>query len=315
MTSPLSSRHLIGIEALSKPEIESILETAKGMKSVFTASEGGPARSVKKVPALQGRTVVMLFFEASTRTKHSFELAAKRLSADVVNLAVSTSSASKGESIIDTVRNLEAMACDIIVVRHRSSGVPELLARKVRSAIVNAGDGAHEHPTQALLDMFTIQERLGGIAGRKVVIVGDIRHSRVARSNIWGLTKLGADVTVVGPPTLIPPRIEDMGVRVSFDLDAAIDNADAVMMLRIQLERMESAYFPSIREYHARYGLNAERLAMAQPGCIVMHPGPINRGVEIDSEIADGEQSVILDQVTNGVAIRMSVLYLLAGKL
>lgn len=310
----LKSRHLLTIEELAPEEITLILETAKSMKQVFTEKDG-TSRSVKKTPVLQGRTVVMLFFEASTRTRQSFELAAKRLSADVVSIAAATSSATKGETIIDTAYTLEAMACDIIVVRHKSAGVPQLLARKVRSSILNAGDGAHEHPTQALLDLFTIQEKTGSIAGRHVVIVGDIRHSRVARSNIWGLTKMGATVTVVGPPTLVPPEIIAMGARVEHNFDRALVGADVVMMLRIQQERMENTYFPSIGEYHARYGLTAERLAAAQPGALVMHPGPINRGVEIDSDVADGPQSVIHQQVTNGVAVRMAVLYLLAGKL
>jgi aspartate carbamoyltransferase catalytic subunit len=310
----LSARHLIALESLTRAEIETILETARGMKSVYVAPPGG-VRNVKKAPALQGRTVVMLFFEPSTRTRNSFELAAKRLSADVVNIPLTVSSTTKGESIIDTVRNLEAMACDIIVVRHKSAGVPELLSRKVRSAIVNAGDGAHEHPTQGLLDIFTIQEKFGRIDGLKVVIVGDILHSRVARSNVWGLTKMGARVTLVGPPTLIPPGLSLPGVTIDHDFDAAIEGADAVMTLRIQHERMESTFFPSIREYTHRYGLDARRLERAAPHCIVLHPGPINRGVEIAPEIADGPRSVILEQVTNGVAVRMSVLYLLAGKL
>ncbi len=315
MTTGLKSRHLLGIDGLERAEIALILETARGMKQVFTATEKGGARSVKKVPVLSGRTVVMLFFEASTRTRQSFELAAKRLSADVVSIASATSSTTKGESVIDTARTLEAMACDIIVVRHKSSGVPQLLARSVRSSILNAGDGAHEHPTQALLDMFTIQEMKGDLAGQHVVIVGDIRHSRVARSNILGLTRMGADVTVVGPPTLIPPGIESLGARVEHDFDRALPSADVVMMLRIQQERMEQTYFPSIREYHNRYGLTEARLERARPGAIVMHPGPMNRGVEIDSAVADGPQSVIQRQVTNGVAVRMAVLYLLAGKL
>jgi len=313
-SSALNSRHLIALEKLTRKEIELILETAREMKKVFIASKEG-TRSVKKVPALQGRTVVMLFFEPSTRTRNSFELAAKRLSADVVSIAVSVSSTTKGESIIDTVRNLEAMACDIIVVRHKSSGVPELLSHKVRSAIVNAGDGAHEHPSQGLLDIFTLKERFGSIEGLNLLIVGDILHSRVARSNIWGLTKLGAKVTLVGPPTLVPQGLEMPGVEIQYDLDSALPSADAVMLLRIQQERMESTFFPSLREYSHRYGLNKKRLSLAKKHCVVLHPGPINRGVEIDSEIADGPRSVILDQVTNGVAVRMSILYLLAGKL
>lgn len=310
----LSSRHLIGLQYLSREEIELILDTAKGMKKVFIASKGG-TKSVKKVPALQGRTVVMLFFEPSTRTRNSFELAAKRLSADVVSIATQISSTTKGETIIDTARNLEAMACDIIVVRHKSAGVPQLLANRVKSAIVNAGDGAHEHPSQGLLDIFTLKEKFGKIEGLKIVIVGDILHSRVARSDIWGLTKLGAKITLVGPPTLVPQGLLMPGVNIDYNIDSSLKNADAIMLLRIQQERMESTFFPSIREYNHTYGLNQKRLALAKPECVILHPGPINRGVEIDSEIADGPQSLILEQVTNGVAVRMSILYHLAGKL
>lgn len=309
----LRSRHLLGLRDLDAAEIETILETARGMKGVFSPASG--ARAVKKVPVLQGRTVVLLFFEPSTRTRQSFDLAAKRLSADVVAFSEAGSSTSKGESLLDTAATLEAMACDVIVVRHRSSGVPHLLARRVRSAIVNAGDGAHEHPTQALLDLFTVRERLGRIEGLRVLIVGDVRHSRVARSNIWGFTKLGARVTVVGPPTLLPAEVETMGVEVETDFDAALKGADVVMMLRIQRERMEGAYFPSIREYHRRYGLDARRLALARPHAIVLHPGPLNRGVEIAPDVADGPRSAILEQVANGVAVRMAVFYLLAARL
>ncbi|RMH56357.1 MAG: aspartate carbamoyltransferase catalytic subunit [Candidatus Hydrogenedentota bacterium] len=310
----LRSRHLLTIEELTHDEILEILDTARGMKEVFASREEN-TRAVKKVPVLQGRTVVILFFEPSTRTRQSFELAAKRLSADVVTLNIAASSREKGETIIDTVRTLEAMASDIIVVRHRSSGVPRLLSKTVRSSIVNAGDGCHAHPTQALLDFFTMREHLGELKGRKVVIVGDILHSRVARSNIHGLQKLGVKVTLVGPPSLVPREFSRLGVEIEYDFDRALAGADVVMMLRIQKERMMGAFFPSIGEYHRFYGLNRQRLALAKPDCLVMHPGPINRGVEIDSDVADGPQSVICEQVTNGVAVRMAILYLLASRL
>ncbi len=270
-------------------------------------------RAIKKVPALRGRMVVNLFFEASTRTRFSFETAEKWLSADSLNFAAKGSSVEKGESLLDTARNLQAMSPDLIVIRHSSPGVPHFLARHLKAGVVNAGDGAHEHPTQALLDALTIRRRLGKLEGLRIVLCGDIAHSRVVRSNIWLLTKMGAKVTVCGPPTLLPVRIEAMGVEATTDFDAALEGADVVMMLRMQLERQGKSLFPSVREYFRLYGLDAKRLAKAQPGAIVMHPGPMNRGVEIASDIADSDRSVILDQVSNGVAVRMAVLYLLLG--
>ena len=270
-------------------------------------------RSIKKVPALRGRMVVNLFFEASTRTRFSFETAEKWLSADSLNFSAKGSSVEKGESLLDTARNLQAMSPDLIVIRHGSPGVPHFLARHLKAGVVNAGDGAHEHPTQALLDALTIRQRLGKLEGLRVVICGDIAHSRVVRSNIWLLTKMGAKVTVCGPPTLLPDRIEAMGVEATTDFDAALEGAEVVMMLRMQLERQGKSLFPSTREYFRLYGLDARRLARAKPGAIVMHPGPMNRGVEIASDIADSDRSVILDQVANGVAVRMAVLYLLLG--
>ena len=304
MTFP--HKHLLGLEYLDRTDIETILDNAVGFKEVFT-------RTVKKVPTLRGKTVVNLFFENSTRTRTSFELAAKRLSADVLNFAVGTSSVAKGESFIDTARNIESMASDIIVMRHSSPGVHHKLAQKVNSSIVNAGDGCHEHPTQGLLDMFTIKEKKGKIEGLKIAIIGDILHSRVARSDLWGLTKLGAHVTFVGPPTLIPSEMKDLGAEISYDLNAGIKDADVVMLLRIQKERMAKNLFPSIREYILLYGITEERLKVAKKDAIIMHPGPINRGVEISQEVADGPRSVITQQVTNGVAVRMAVLYLLGG--
>jgi aspartate carbamoyltransferase catalytic subunit len=271
------------------------------------------ARSIKKVPALRGRMVVNLFFEPSTRTRFSFETAEKWLSADSLNFAARGSSVEKGESLLDTARNLEAMSPDLIVVRHSSPGVPHFLARHLKAGVVNAGDGAHEHPTQALLDALTIRHRLGRLERLRVVICGDIAHSRVVRSNIWLLTKMGARVVVCGPPTLLPPRIEEMGVEASTDFDAALEGADVVMMLRMQLERQGTPLFPSVREYFRMYGLDARRLGRARPEAIVMHPGPMNRGVEIASDVADSPRSVILEQVANGVAVRMAVLYLLLG--
>jgi len=270
-------------------------------------------RSIKKVPALRGRMVVNLFFEASTRTRFSFETAEKWLSADSLNFAAKGSSVEKGESLLDTARNLQAMSPDLIVIRHGSPGVPHFLARHLKAGVVNAGDGAHEHPTQALLDALTIRQRLGGVEGLRVAICGDIAHSRVVRSNIWLLTKMGSKVVVCGPPTLLPERIAAMGVEVTTDFDEALEGADVVMMLRMQLERQGMSLFPSIREYFRLYGLDAKRLARAKPGAIVMHPGPMNRGVEIASDIADSDRSVILEQVANGVAVRMAVLYLLLG--
>jgi len=302
----LKSRHLLGLQEMSKEEIELILDNAIGFKEIFT-------RTVKKVPTLRGKTVVNLFFENSTRTRTSFEIAAKRLSADVINFSVSTSSVTKGESLLDTARTIEAMGSDFIVMRHSCPGAPHLLSKRLKSAIINAGDGCHEHPSQGLLDLFTMREHKKKIAGLKVVILGDILHSRVARSNIWGLSKLGAKVTVVGPKTLIPPHIEKLGVEICYDLKKGIKDADVINLLRIQLERQRKNLFPSIREYKLLYGLTQERMKYAKPDVLIMHPGPINRGVEISQEVADGPYSVIIEQVTNGVAIRMSILYLLSG--
>jgi aspartate carbamoyltransferase catalytic subunit len=303
----LKRKDLLGIRDLDADEITLILDTAEAFRDVST-------RDIKKVPTLRGKTVVNLFFEPSTRTRTSFEIAGKRLSADTVNISVSTSSVVKGETLIDTARNLEAMAPDAIVIRHSSSGAPHQLARLISTSVINAGDGAHEHPTQALLDAFTIRERKGKIAGLKVAILGDIMHSRVARSNTYLLTKLGARVAVSGPPTLVPPgyeRLVEDGLTVTPHIEEAIAGADVVMILRIQLERQQESFFPSLKEYAIRFGLNAERLRLAKDDVIVMHPGPMNRGVEISSDVADGPASLILDQVTNGVAVRMAVLYLL----
>lgn len=304
-----SRKHLLGIRDLSESEITHLLDTAETFRDVSR-------REIKKVPALRGRTVINLFFEPSTRTRTSFEIAAKRLSADAVNISVSTSSVSKGETLLDTARNLEAMAPDCIVIRHSMAGAPNHLAKMCNAPIVNAGDGAHEHPTQALLDALTIREYKGGIAGLKVAIIGDILHSRVARSNIYLLTKLGAQVSVAGPGTLVPTEFVELveqGLRVERRIEDAIEGADVVMILRIQRERQDAAFFPSMREYAVHYGLHPDHLEHAAPDAIVMHPGPMNRGIEISSEIADGSRSLILDQVTNGVAVRMAVLYLLAG--
>ena len=303
----LRSRHLLGIDGLDAGEIALILDTAEAMKEIGT-------RSIKKVPTLRGRTVVNLFFEPSTRTRTSFEIAEKRLSADTLSIATATSSVTKGESLLDTVRNIEAMSPDMIVMRHASSGAPHLLARMCQSSIVNAGDGMHEHPTQALLDAFTIRSHKGRLAGLKVAIVGDLLHSRVLRSNILLLRTVGADVCVCGPATLLPAGLDRFGVRVTTSIDEAVEGADVVMMLRIQQERMYGHFFPSVREYFSLFGLTRVRLNRARPDVIVMHPGPMNRGVEIDSEVADGPGSVILEQVSNGVAVRMAVLYLLAGR-
>ncbi|MCA9398169.1 MAG: aspartate carbamoyltransferase catalytic subunit [Candidatus Omnitrophica bacterium] len=299
-----TKKHLLDLKDLSREEIEMVLDTAKSFKEVS-------ARNVKKVPALRGKTIVSLFFENSTRTRASFELAAKRLSADTINLAASASSLSKGETIVDTARNIEAMNVDLIIVRHGSSGVPDILAKHLNASIVNAGDGCRAHPTQALLDMYTIREHLGKIEGLKVAIVGDILHSRVARSNIWGLTKLGAEVTVCGPSTLMPIGIEKMGVKVSYNIDEAIKDCDVLMLLRLQLERQHEKFLPSLREYAKEFGVNTRRLEKAKKNILVMHPGPTNRGVELSAEVADGKNSVILEQVTNGIAVRMAVLYLL----
>ena len=302
----LRSRHLLGIAALEPDEIQLVLDTALAMKEIGT-------RAIKKVPTLRGRTVVNLFFEPSTRTRLSFELAEKRLSADTLGVTTSGSSVTKGETLLDTARTLEAMAPDVIVMRHESSGAPHQLARVCKASIINAGDGMHEHPTQALLDAFTIVERKGRLQGLRVSIVGDLIHSRVLRSNALLLTKMGAHVTAAGPATLLPQGLERLGVRVETSIDAALEGADVVMMLRVQHERMRGLFLPSVREYFSLFGLTPARLARAAAEAIVMHPGPMNRGVEIDSEVADGPWSVILDQVANGVAVRMAVLYLLAG--
>jgi aspartate carbamoyltransferase catalytic subunit len=299
-------KDLLGIDDLSKDDIYRILDTAEAMREIGE-------RPIKKVPTLRGKTVVNLFYEPSTRTRTSFEIAEKRLSADTLNIAVASSSVLKGETLVDTAMNIEAMSPDMIVLRHASSGACHLLSRICKSRIINAGDGTHEHPTQALLDAFTIRLHKGAIEGLKVVIVGDLLHSRVLRSNILLLTKLGAHVCVCGPQTLIPRGIERLGVRVSTSVDDAVRDADVVMMLRIQQERMQGGFFPSLREYFRVFGMTAERVALAKPDVIIMHPGPMNRGVEIASEVADGSSSVILEQVANGVAVRMAVLYLLAG--
>jgi aspartate carbamoyltransferase catalytic subunit len=298
-------RHLLGIEPLAASEIQTILDTADALREILD-------RPIKKVPALRGKTVVNLFYEASTRTRSSFEIAERVLSADSLSIAAAASSVTKGETLLDTARNLEAMNPDMVIVRHSSSGAPHLLARHCRFSVVNAGDGAHEHPTQALLDALTIRQKKGRLAGLRVAIVGDILHSRVARSNLWLLSKLGAKATIAGPPTLVPPGLEGLA-RVTHSIDEAVEGADVIMMLRIQLERMSGGFFPTTREYHKRYGLTEERVRRAKKDVLVMHPGPMNRGVEIASEVADGPYSVILEQVTNGVAVRMAVLYLLLG--
>ncbi|MFA5271055.1 MAG: aspartate carbamoyltransferase catalytic subunit [Candidatus Omnitrophota bacterium] len=300
-----TKKDLLDLESLSKEEIELILSTAATFKEVST-------REIKKVPALRGKTVVNLFYEPSTRTRVSFEIAAKRLSADVINIASEASSVKKGETLIDTGKNIEALRVDIIIMRHNYSGAAAVLARNLKASVVNAGDGWHEHPTQALLDMFTLKEKLGKIEGLNVSIVGDISHSRVARSNIWGLTKLGAKVTVCAPKMLIPPAIDKMGVLVTHDIDEAIKNADAVNVLRMQFERDKENAFPSQLEYFKKFGITNDRLKKAKKDIIVMHPGPINRGIEMSSNVADGSNSVILEQVTNGIAIRMAVLFLVA---
>ncbi|PKN38551.1 MAG: aspartate carbamoyltransferase [Deltaproteobacteria bacterium HGW-Deltaproteobacteria-2] len=300
-------KDILGIKDLSVDEINFILETAESFLEVST-------RKIKKVPTLRGKTIINLFYEASTRTRTSFEIAGKRLSADTINISASTSSVVKGETLIDTARNLEAMNPDVIVIRHSASGAPQMLASLVKQSIINAGDGAHEHPTQALLDMMTIKEHKSKIAGLKVAIIGDIEHSRVARSNIYGLSKMGADVVLAGPATMLPRDIEQMGVKVFNKMEEAIEGADVVMMLRIQLERQKQSIFPSLREYSQHYCLNRNNIKLAQKDVIVMHPGPINRGVEISPDIADDSSySVILDQVNKGVAVRMALLYLLTG--
>jgi aspartate carbamoyltransferase catalytic subunit len=302
----LKQKDLVSIAALSVDEILHILETAESFKEVS-------GREIKKVPALRGKTVVNFFFEPSTRTRTSFELAAKRLSADVINFSPSASSVVKGETLLDTARNIEAMQADIIVLRHEDAGAAETLARGVKSSVINAGDGWHEHPTQALLDLFTLREKNREFKGLRVAIVGDVAHSRVARSNLFALTKMGAEVRLIGPPTMIPAFADRLGARVFFNMEEGLRGADVIMMLRLQLERQGRALFPTIREYSRLYGLTGERLNLAEAGVLVMHPGPINRGVEVAPEVADSISSVILDQVANGVAVRMAVLYLLAG--
>ncbi len=296
-------KDLLGLEELSKEELELILDTAESFREI---SE----REIKKVPALRGKTVVNLFYEPSTRTRMSFELAAKRLSADILNISTSSSSIVKGETLKDTARNIEAMRVDVIIMRHPAAGASLLLARSIKPSVINAGDGSHEHPTQGLLDIFTIRRKKGKIKGLNVSIIGDITHSRVARSNIWGLTKLGANVTLCGPPTLIPPFVEKLGVKVTYDLEKALKDADVINLLRIQHERQKKNLFPSVREYALRFGINMDRLKDAKDDILIMHPGPINRGVELSQDAADGKNSVILEQVTNGVAVRMAVLYL-----
>jgi len=302
----LESKDLLGIEQLSREEILLILDNAVGFKDIVT-------RTVKKVPTLRGKTVVNLFFENSTRTRTSFELAARRLSADVINFDVATSSVNKGESLLDTVENIEALGADFVVIRHPSAGAHQYLGRQVQASIVNAGDGAHEHPTQALLDAFTIREAKGRIEGLKVALVGDILHSRVARSNILCLKRLGAQVTLVGPPTLVPEAFRSMGVDICHSMDEGIRKADVVYMLRIQLERQAKNLFPSTKEYRQLYGLDLKRLRLAKPDALAMHPGPVNFGVEMAREVMDSPQTKVLDQVTNGLAVRMAVLYLLRG--
>jgi aspartate carbamoyltransferase catalytic subunit len=298
--------HLLGLEGVSAEEITHILDTAASLKEINS-------RPIKKVPTLRGKTVVHLFYEASTRTRTSFEIAAKRLSADTVSLSASTSSVTKGETLIDTAKNLEAMAPDLIVIRHGMSGAPHLLAKHVSPAIINAGDGTHEHPTQGLLDMLTMREKKGRLAGLNVSIIGDILHSRVARSGILGLNTMGAKVRVFGPRTLLPPYVETLGADVAKSMDEAVEDADVIMMLRVQNERLKDVLFPTPREYAQRFGLAPRHLKRAKPDVIVMHPGPINRGVELSPEVADGPWSVIMDQVANGVAVRMALLYLLIG--
>lgn len=300
-----TKKDLLGLEYLTPSEIELILDTAESFKEVST-------REIKKVPALRGKTAVNLFYEPSTRTRVSFEVAAKRLSADVINIATETSSVRKGETLIDTGKNIQALKADIVIMRHNCSGAANMLARSLDISVVNAGDGWHEHPTQALLDIFTLKEKLGKIKGLNVAIVGDIAHSRVARSNIWGLTKLGAKVILCAPQMLLPPGIEITGVKTSSEIDEVLKYADAVNVLRMQFERDENAAFPEQLDYFKKFGITEERLAKAKKDIIVMHPGPINRGIEMSSEVADGNNSVILEQVTNGIAVRMAVLFLVS---
>lgn len=303
----LKRKDILGLQDLSPEEIELILNTAEAMKEIL-------GRDLKKVPTLRGRSVVTLFYEPSTRTRTSFELAAKYLGADTVSIAVATSSVQKGESLRDTAKTIEMMGINVIVIRHSVAGAPHLLSRYVKARVINAGDGAHEHPTQALLDMFTIREKRGSLKGLKVAILGDIAHSRVARSNIWGLTKMGAEVRVIGPPTLIPPDIHKMGAKVFYCCEDGLKDVDVINVLRIQLERQQKGLFPSIREYTRLYGLDEEKLELARPDVLVLHPGPVNRGIEISPEVQDGPHAVINEQVTNGVAVRMALLYLLMGR-
>ena len=302
----LRSKDLISIKELSAGEIGHILETAAGFKDVL-------GRDIKKVPALRGKTTVNLFYEPSTRTRTSFEVAAKRLSTDVINIATSTSSVVKGETLLDTAKTVLALGADIVVIRHNCSGTPHFLARNIDASVVNAGDGTNEHPTQALLDLFTIKEHKGGIQGLEVAIVGDILHSRVAKSDIYALMKLGAKVRLIGPPTLVPDCLKELGVSIYSDMNAGLEGVDVIMMLRIQLERQVKGFFPSTHEYFRNWGLTVARVSRAKEDAIIMHPGPMNRGIEIASEVADSARSVILDQVTNGIAIRMAVLYLVSG--
>ena len=302
----LKSRHILGLKEIEKEEIELIFDTAESFKEILS-------RPIKKVPTLRGKSIVNLFYEPSTRTRTSFEIAAKILSADTSSIAVSTSSVVRGESLKDTVKTLKALGCDLLVIRHFSSGAPYFVSKIINCPVINAGDGCHEHPTQGLLDLFTIKEKKGNLSGLKVVIVGDILHSRVARSDIWGLNKLGAKVRICGPRTMIPQGVERLGVEVYSDLSKAISKVDVIIMLRLQLERQKGGLFPTLKEYSSFFGLNKENLKLAKEDVLVMHPGPINRGVEIRPEVADGLRSVIEEQVTNGLAIRMSLLYLLLG--
>jgi aspartate carbamoyltransferase catalytic subunit len=299
-------KDLLSMQELDAAEITDVLDTSESMREIAT-------REIKKVPTLRGKTVVNLFYEASTRTRTSFEIAGKWLSADVINFSASGSSAEKGESLLDTAKNIEAMSPDVVVVRHKASGTPALLARNLACSVVNAGDGAHEHPTQALLDLLTIRQKKGHLDGLNVTIVGDVAHSRVARSDIHGMRKMGMTVTVTGPPTLIPAACQELGVKVSYRLEEAIANSDVIMMLRLQQERMEGGLIPSLREYSRVWGLSLAKLQHCRPDVLIMHPGPVNRGVELAPEVADSQYSVILNQVANGVAVRMAVLYLLAG--
>ncbi|MBS3757432.1 MAG: aspartate carbamoyltransferase catalytic subunit [Desulfobacterales bacterium] len=302
----LSKKDILDVDSLSVDEIQTILDTADGLKEISS-------RPIKKVPTLRGKTVILFFHEPSTRTRMSFDIAAKRLSADSISITAGSSSMVKGETLIDTAKNIEAMTPDIIVIRHASSGAPYLLAKMLSSAIINAGDGMHAHPTQALLDMMTVREKKGRLEGLRIAIIGDIAHSRVARSNVAGFTKMGAAVCLAGPPTMLPYGVDSLGAHVTHDMDEAIEGADVIMMLRIQKERQKHFLFPTEREYAKRYGLSPERLKNAGPDVLIMHPGPLNRGVEISPQIADGPYSLILDQVANGVALRMSLLYLLGG--